>query len=67
MCVHKPGRMQGRYVMCRFCGVAIEYCPCTAPYFRSVDADCPYCRGSMWVGIVRSLRSMVARVFEDFD
>lgn len=59
--------MRGRFVMCRHCDIAIEYCPCTAPYFRRVDKDCQYCHGSMWVGMIRSAKGIIARIFEDFD
>lgn len=53
-CFHRPGRIIGHTVTCRRCGVAIEYCPCVGPHFRSVDDHCHACNGSMWVAIVRS-------------
>ena len=59
---HRTGRMVRGIVACRHCGVAIEYCPCVGPHFRSVDHDCNACHGSMWVAIVRGNRAKIAEV-----
>lgn len=57
-CWHRPGRtLRSGSVVCRFCGVVIEWCPCVAPYYWAVDHECPACRGSMWVSVVRSSRA----------
>lgn len=63
-CWHRPGPYSpsGTYVTCRHCGVAIEFCPCVGPTYRSVDDDCPACRGSMWVAVVRGR----AQKFRDY-
>ena len=66
-CFHRPGRMRGAIVTCRYCGVAIEYCPCTGDHWRRVDPDCPGCGGSMWVAIVRGWRAKLADLTGIFE
>jgi hypothetical protein len=63
-CWHRPGRLtRGRVRLCRFCGVALEECPCE-PRKRK-DGPCPCCQGSEWVAIVRSRRAKIAEVLGD--
>lgn len=56
MCWHRAGRIVGRWLTCRHCGVAIEECPCVS-YHRVVDESCWCCFGSGYVAIVRSYRA----------
>lgn len=67
LCWHQPGRMSlsGKLVTCRHCGVAIEYCPCVGPTFRSLNHDCTLCLGSMWVAVVRGWRLQFRAYLED--
>lgn len=57
-CWHRPGRAMKRDAagvrsswLCRFCGVAIEECPCE-PTKRN-EEPCRACGGSEWVAIWR--------------
>lgn len=60
MCWHMPGRLTRRgAVKCRNCGVLIEYCPCVGETYRSVNHDCRYCFGSMWVGVAPGWKSIL--------
>lgn len=63
-CWHRPGHRRGEYTTCRYCGVAIEWCPCAGEYFRKVDPDCSLCAGSTWISIVRSERAKFAEYIE---
>lgn len=51
-CWHRPGRLLRSVRLCRFCGIAIEECPCEPR--KRCESPCPLCEGSHWVGIVRS-------------
>ena len=57
-CWHRPGRVTRRgSVLCRYCSVQIDWCPCVDVTFRHVNHDCGACFGSMWVAVVRGWRS----------
>jgi hypothetical protein len=65
-CWHRPGKLtRSGIVTCRNCGVAIEWCPCVGPHFRSVDHDCSACRGSMWVAIQRGRAAKFREYIEE--
>lgn len=64
LCWHRPGRAAGRWMTCRHCGVAIEWCPCVLNY-RNVNARCRICSGSGWVAIVRSQKAKFAEYIEE--
>jgi hypothetical protein len=66
-CWHRPGRIIGRAMTCRHCGVAIDWCPCIGIHFRSVDDGCGACLGSMWVAIVRSRREKLSAYIKDTE
>lgn len=70
-CWHRPGRVIGNtagreITTCRFCGVAIEWCPCAGEFYRKVDPDCRLCGGSTWVATVRSERAKFAEYIAEF-
>lgn len=67
LCWHRAGRTIGHTVTCRHCGVAIEYCPCVGPHFRSVDTDCDLFNGSMWIAIVRGAAEKFLEYFDRDD
>jgi hypothetical protein len=48
---------------CRFCGVAIEECPCVN-WSRTPAENCPCCYSSGWVAIVRG---RIAKTVEQFN
>lgn len=51
-CFHRPGKLIGRIRTCKWCGVAIEECPCVN-WGRTPQLECPCCISSGWVAIVR--------------
>lgn len=65
-CWHRPGKMVRSTVTCRTCGVAIDWCPCVGPHFRSVDDHCKACGGSMWVAIVRGRIGKFRELLENY-
>lgn len=65
-CWHRPGLRIRSGVLCRHCGVLIDWCPCAGEYFRHVEPDCSCCRGSQWAAVVRGRRSkFVELMLED--
>jgi hypothetical protein len=66
MCWHRPGRtLASKTVVCRHCGVAIEYCPCVDDTYRKCNRNCSACGGSMWVAIVRGWRAAIATIISE--
>lgn len=50
LCWHRP-RPNAKHLVCAFCGVLIEECPCVV--WRVPYGDCTACDGSGWVAVVR--------------
>lgn len=45
--------MVGKHKLCKHCGVQVEWCCLSHWRMGTCKSDCPFCRGSGWVAVVR--------------